>query len=61
MAVLLSLFLGYLGLTIGMKRKEDVLSFLNFSLNFVIEETRQIRPKKGTRTRMARLAVPKSQ
>ncbi|MCB8815642.1 PIN/TRAM domain-containing protein [Desulfosporosinus shakirovi] len=34
LAVLLSLFLGYLGLTIGMKRKEDVLSFLNFFPRF---------------------------
>jgi len=34
LAVLLSLFLGYLGLTIGMKRKEDVLSFLNFIPRF---------------------------
>ena len=34
LAVLLSLFLGYLGLTIGMKRKEDVLSFLNFFPKF---------------------------
>lgn len=33
-AVLLSLFLGYLGLTIGMKRKEDVLGFLNFFPRF---------------------------
>lgn len=33
-AVLLSLFLGYLGLTIGMKRKEDVLGFLNFFPKF---------------------------
>ncbi|EGW39893.1 PIN domain protein [Desulfosporosinus sp. OT] len=34
LAVLLSLFLGYLGLTIGMKRKEDVLGFLNFIPRF---------------------------
>ncbi len=34
LAVLLSLFLGYLGLTIGMKRKEDVLGFLNFLPKF---------------------------
>jgi len=34
LAVLLSLFLGYLGLTIGMKRKEDVLGFLNFFPKF---------------------------
>ena len=34
LAVLLSIFLGYLGLTIGMKRKEDVLGFLNFLPRF---------------------------
>lgn len=34
LAVLLSLFLGYLGLTIGMKRKEDVLGFFNFLPRF---------------------------
>ncbi len=34
LAVLLSLFLGYLGLTIGMKRREDVLGFLNFIPKF---------------------------
>ena len=34
LAVCLSLFLGYLGLTIGMKRKEDVLGFLNFIPRF---------------------------
>ncbi|KLU67470.1 putative PIN and TRAM-domain containing protein precursor [Desulfosporosinus acididurans] len=34
LAVLLSLFLGYLGVTIGMKRKEDVLGFLNFIPRF---------------------------
>lgn len=34
LAVLLSLFLGYLGLTIGMKRREDVLGFLNFIPRF---------------------------
>jgi uncharacterized protein YacL len=34
LSVLLSLFLGYLGLTIGMKRKEDVLGFLNFFPKF---------------------------
>ncbi|WP_088228170.1 PIN domain-containing protein [Desulfosporosinus sp. FKB] len=34
LAVLLSLFLGYLGVTIGMKRKEDVLGFLNFIPKF---------------------------
>lgn len=34
LAVLISLFLGYLGLTIGMKRKEDVLGFLNFFPKF---------------------------
>lgn len=30
LAVLLSIFLGYLGLTIGIKRKEDVMGFLSF-------------------------------
>lgn len=34
LAVLLSLFLGYLGLTIGMKRKEDVLGLFNFFPRF---------------------------
>lgn len=34
LAVLLSLFLGYLGLTIGMKRKEDVLGVFNFLPRF---------------------------
>jgi len=34
LAILLSMFLGYLGLTIGMKRKEDVLGFLNFIPRF---------------------------
>lgn len=34
LAVLLSLFLGYLGLTIGMKRKEDVLGLFNFLPRF---------------------------
>lgn len=34
LAVLLSLFLGYMGLTIGMKRKEDVLGFFNFLPRF---------------------------
>ena len=34
LAVLLSIFLGYLGLTIGMKRKEDVLGFFNFFPRF---------------------------
>ena len=34
LAVLLSVFLGYLGLTIGMKRKEDILGFLNFLPKF---------------------------
>jgi len=34
LAVLLSIFLGYLGLTIGMKRKEDVLGFFNFLPKF---------------------------
>lgn len=34
MAVLLSILLGYLGLTIGMKRKEDVMGFLSFLPKF---------------------------
>lgn len=34
LAVLLSIFLGYLGLTIGMKRKEDVLGLFNFLPRF---------------------------
>lgn len=34
LAVLLSILLGYLGLTIGMKRKEDVLGFLSFLPKF---------------------------
>jgi uncharacterized protein YacL len=34
LAVLLSIFLGYLGLTIGMKRKEDILGFLSFLPKF---------------------------
>ncbi|HEY8910814.1 MAG TPA: PIN/TRAM domain-containing protein [Desulfosporosinus sp.] len=34
LAVLLSIFLGYLGLTIGMKRREDILGFFNFFPRF---------------------------
>lgn len=34
LAVLLSLFLGYLGVTIGMKRKEEVLGLFNFLPRF---------------------------
>ena len=34
LAVILSIFLGYLGLTIGMKRKEDILGFLSFIPKF---------------------------
>ncbi|HWQ43329.1 MAG TPA: PIN/TRAM domain-containing protein [Desulfosporosinus sp.] len=34
LSVLLSIFLGYLGVTIGMKRKEDVLGFFNFFPRF---------------------------
>ncbi len=34
LAVLLSILLGYLGLTIGMKRKEDVMGFLSFLPKF---------------------------
>lgn len=39
LAVILSVFLGYLGLTIGMKRKEDVLGFLNFFPKFRGDKT----------------------
>ena len=34
LAVILSIFLGYLGLTIGMKRKEDITGFLSFFPKF---------------------------
>ena len=39
LAVLLSIFLGYLGLTIGMKRKEDVLGLLSFFPKFRGDKT----------------------
>ena len=39
LAVILSIFLGYLGLTIGMKRKEDVLGFLSFLPKFRGDKT----------------------
>jgi len=39
LAVLLSIFLGYLGLTIGMKRREDILGFLNFFPKFRGDKT----------------------
>lgn len=39
LAVLLSIFLGYLGLTIGMKRKEDFLGFLSFFPKFRGDKT----------------------
>jgi len=39
LAVLLSIFLGYLGLTIGMKRKEDILGFLSFFPKFRGDKT----------------------
>jgi uncharacterized protein YacL len=39
LAVLLSIFFGYLGLTIGMKRKEDVLGFLSFLPKFRGDKT----------------------
>jgi uncharacterized protein YacL len=38
-AVLLSIFMGYLGLTIGMKRKEDFLGFLSFFPKFRGDKT----------------------
>ncbi|WP_407313903.1 PIN/TRAM domain-containing protein [Desulfosporosinus sp. SB140] len=47
LAVLLSLFLGYLGLTIGMKRKEDVLGFLNFIPRFRDRGDKQKEAKAG--------------
>ncbi|KUO70049.1 MAG: twitching motility protein PilT [Desulfosporosinus sp. BRH_c37] len=42
LAVLLSIFLGYLGLTIGMKRKEDVLGFLSFLPKFRGDKTDKV-------------------
>jgi len=56
LAVLLSLFLGYLGLTIGMKRKEDVLGFLNFIPRFrdrgdKADKAEKNKEAKGGRTR----------
>ena len=39
LAVVLSVFMGYLGLTIGMKRKEDVLGFLSFLPKFRGDKT----------------------
>ena len=39
LAVVLSIFLGYLGLTIGMKRKEDVLGFFSFLPKFRGDKT----------------------
>ncbi|AFM39531.1 integral membrane protein (PIN domain superfamily) [Desulfosporosinus acidiphilus SJ4] len=47
LAVLLSLFLGYLGFTIGMKRKEDVLGFLNFIPKFRDRGDKQKESKVG--------------
>lgn len=47
LAVLLSLFLGYLGLTIGMKRKEDVLGFLNFFPKFRDRGDKSEKQKSG--------------
>ncbi|GAB6153037.1 PIN/TRAM domain-containing protein [Desulfosporosinus burensis] len=56
LAVLLSLFLGYLGLTIGLKRKEDVLGFLNFIPRFrdrgdKADKAEKNKEAKGGRTR----------
>lgn len=51
LAVLLSLFLGYLGLTIGMKRKEDVLGFLNFFPRFRDRGDKVDKPDKGEKTK----------
>ncbi|MDA8220739.1 PIN domain-containing protein [Desulfosporosinus sp.] len=51
LAVLLSLFLGYLGLTIGMKRKEDVLSFLNFFPKFRDRGDKADKAEKGDKNK----------
>src|SRR5665648_65791 len=47
LAVLLSVLLGYLGLTIGMKRKEDVLGFLSFLPKFKGDKTDKQKEKIG--------------
>ena len=47
LAVLLSIFLGYLGLTIGMKRKEDILGFLSFFPKFRGDKTDKHKGNKG--------------
>lgn len=47
LAVLLSVFLGYLGLTIGMKRKEDILGFLSFLPKFRGDKTDKHKDSKA--------------
>jgi len=49
LAVLLSIFLGYLGLTIGMKRKEDVLGLLSFFPKFRGDKTDKADKHKESR------------
>jgi uncharacterized protein YacL len=49
LAVLLSIFLGYLGLTIGMKRKEDVLGLLSFFPKFRGDKTDKADKTKGSK------------
>lgn len=49
LAVVLSIFLGYLGLTIGMKRKEDVLGFLSFFPKFRGDKTDKADKQKDSK------------
>jgi len=49
LAVLLSIFLGYLGLTIGMKRKEDVLGLLSFFPKFRGDKTDKADKTRGSK------------
>ncbi|MHB8074569.1 TRAM domain-containing protein [Desulfosporosinus fructosivorans] len=49
LAVLLSILLGYLGLTIGMKRKEDVVGFLSFLPKFRGDKAEKADKNKETK------------
>lgn len=49
LAVLLSILLGYLGLTIGMKRKEDVVGFLSFLPKFRGDKAEKTDKNKETK------------
>lgn len=58
LAVLVSVFLGYLGLTIGMKRKEDILGFLSFFPKFRGEKAEKDKTDKVNKHRSNKMESP---